>query len=111
MKTKDAIRQEIWQLLVQKKVARFPGAEGRIPNFIGAETCAKVLAETAIWKSAVLKANPTPATRHANDMAEKLYMAVRALSSDVFIELDPKNSSVRLTSLLRSKAPAGTASR
>ena len=42
MKTKDALREEIWQLLQKKKVARFPGATGRIPNFVGAEACARV---------------------------------------------------------------------
>ena len=50
MKSKEDIRQGIWKLFVEKKVARFPGAEGRIPNFIGAEACARVLAETWIWK-------------------------------------------------------------
>ena len=96
MKTKDVIRQEVWQLLVQKKVARFPGAEGRIPNFIGAEACAQVLAETPIWKSAqVLKANPDSPQRaiRQRGLAEGkiIYMAVPRLSSDKpFIELDPK---------------------
>ncbi len=96
METKDAIRQEIWQLLVQKKVARFPGAEGRIPNFIGAEACAKVLAETPTWKSAkVLKANPDSPQRAIRQRAlaegKIIYMAVPRLRSDKpFIELDPK---------------------
>jgi len=96
MKSKDAIRQEIWQLLVQKKVARFPGAEGRIPNFIGAEACAKVLAETVIWKSAkVLKANPDSPQRaiRQRGLAEGkiIYMAVPRLRSEKpFIELDPQ---------------------
>ena len=59
MNTKEVIRKEIWALLQKHKVARFPGAEGRIPNFIGAEACAKQLAETTYWKAAkVLKINP-----------------------------------------------------
>jgi len=96
MKTKDAIRQEIWQLLVQKKVARFPGAEGRIPNFIGAEACATVLAETPIWKSAkVLKANPDSPQRAIRQRAlaegKIIYMAVPRLRIEKpFIELDPE---------------------
>jgi len=96
MKTKDVIRQEIWQLLVQQKVARFPGAEGRIPNFIGAEACAKVLAGTPIWKSAkVLKVNPDSPQRAIRRQAlaegKIIYMAVPRLRSDKpFIELDPK---------------------
>jgi 5-formyltetrahydrofolate cyclo-ligase len=96
MKTKDVIRQEVWQFLVEKKVARFPGAEGRIPNFIGAEACAQVLAETRIWKSAkVLKVNPDSPQRAIRQQAlaegKIIYMAVPRLRSDKpFIELDPK---------------------
>jgi 5-formyltetrahydrofolate cyclo-ligase len=59
VKTKNAIRKEIWSLLQKRKVARFPGATGRIPNFIGAEACARVLAASAWWKNArVVKCNP-----------------------------------------------------
>ena len=59
MKTKDAIRQEVWALLEASKAARFPGAKGRIPNFVGAEACAARLAETRLWKRAkFLKINP-----------------------------------------------------
>ena len=59
MKTKAELREEVWQTLQRQKVARFPGAEGRIPNFIGAEACAKQLAETSYWKAAeFLKVNP-----------------------------------------------------
>jgi len=95
MKTKDAIREKIWQLLQRRKVARFPGAEGRIPNFIGAETCARVLADTSFWKQAeVLKVNPDSpqrAIRHkALEAGKIIYMAVPRLHSDKpFIELDP----------------------
>jgi 5-formyltetrahydrofolate cyclo-ligase len=96
MRSKEDIRQGIWKLLVEKKVARFPGAEGRIPNFIGAEVCAKVLAETPIWKSAkVLKANPDSPQRAIRQRAlaegKIICMAVPRLRSDKpFIELDPK---------------------
>ena len=96
MRSKDAIRQEIWQLLDEQKVARFPGTKGRIPNFIGAEACAKVLAENSIWKSAkVLKANPDSPQRAIRQRTladgKIIYMAVPRLRSDKpFIELDPK---------------------
>jgi 5-formyltetrahydrofolate cyclo-ligase len=36
--TKDSIRKKVWSLLQAEKVARFAGAEGRIPNFVGAES-------------------------------------------------------------------------
>jgi len=96
MKTKDALRQQIWALLQKHKVARFPGAEGRIPNFIGAEACAKRLAETIYWKTAkVLKINPDSPQRAIRQRAlaegKTIYMAVPRLHShQPFIELDPK---------------------
>jgi 5-formyltetrahydrofolate cyclo-ligase len=95
MKTKDVFRGKIWKLLPLRKVARFPGAEGRIPNFIGAEACARMLAETSYWKKArVLKVNPDSpqrAIRHkALATGKIIYMAVPRLHSDKpFIELDP----------------------
>jgi 5-formyltetrahydrofolate cyclo-ligase len=96
MRTKDEIRDDVWALLQKQKVARFPGAEGRIPNFIGAEACAKRLAETAYWKTAkVLKINPDSPQRAIRQRAlaegKTIYMAVPRLHSDLpFIELDPK---------------------
>lgn len=96
MKTKDKIRDEIWRLLQKRKVARFPGAEGRIPNFIGAEACAKQLAEMSFWKLAkVLKVNPDSPQRAIRQRAlaegKIIYMAVPRLRSEKpFIELDPK---------------------
>ena len=37
MRTKDEVREEIWRSMDREGVARFPGAEGRIPNFAGAK--------------------------------------------------------------------------
>jgi 5-formyltetrahydrofolate cyclo-ligase len=99
MKTKDKIRDEIWRLLQKRKVARFPGAEGRIPNFIGAEACAKQLAETPYWKAAkFLKINPDSPQRAIRQRAlaegKIIYMAVPRLRSEKpFIELDPQKLS------------------
>jgi 5-formyltetrahydrofolate cyclo-ligase len=96
VKFKDAIRKEIWAVLQAKKVARFPGAEGRIPNFIGAEACARLIAATAWWKKAkVLKVNPDSPQRAIRNRAlaegKIIYMAVPRLREDrPFIELDPK---------------------
>ncbi len=59
MRSKIEIRNHVWELLQKRKAARFPGAKGRIPNFIGAEACAKQLGEIPYWKAAkVLKSNP-----------------------------------------------------
>jgi len=96
MKTKAELREKIWQLLQTHKVARFPGAEGRIPNFIGAEASAKQLAETRYWKAAkFLKVNPDSPQRAIRQRAlaegKIIYMAVPRLRSDKpFIELDTK---------------------
>ena len=35
-RAKQAVRERIWALLEDERVARFPGARGRIPNFAGA---------------------------------------------------------------------------
>ena len=95
MKTKDTLREAIWSLLQQNKVARFPGAKGRIPNFIGAEACARVLADTPFWKNArVIKCNPDSPQRAIRRQAladgKTIYMAVpRLRDAKPFIELDP----------------------
>ena len=96
MKAKEAIREAVWQSLQQKNAARFPGAAGRIPNFIGAEACAQQLAQTRYWKAAkFLKVNPDSPQRAIRQRAlaegKTIYMAVPRLRSDKpFIELDPK---------------------
>lgn len=38
---KAALREEVWAALTAARVARFPGAAGRIPNFTGAEASAE----------------------------------------------------------------------
>jgi len=96
MRRKKDIRESIWKILQKEKVVRFPGAVGRIPNFIGAEACAKQLAETRYWKAArVLKINPDSPQRAIRQKAladgKVIYMAVPRLRSEKpFIELDPK---------------------
>jgi 5-formyltetrahydrofolate cyclo-ligase len=99
MKSKDSIRRQVWNLLQAEKVARFPGAEGRIPNFVGAEKCAPILAELTIWKNArYVKINPDSPQRAVRQRAlqegKTLYMPVPRLRSEKpFIELDPKKLS------------------
>lgn len=94
--SKDEIREEVWSRLQEQKVARFPGAEGRIPNFIGAEACARVISQIQFWKKAkVLKVNPDSPQRAIRQKALEegkiIYMAVPRLHSDKpFIELDPQ---------------------
>jgi 5-formyltetrahydrofolate cyclo-ligase len=92
---KQRLREEIWRALTVNKVARFPGAQGRIPNFIGAETAAQHLTTLPVWQSArTLKCNPDApqrSVRYAALQAGKvLYMAVPRLRElKPFIALDP----------------------
>ena len=56
---KAELRNEIWAALRAAKATRFPGPEGRIPNFVGAEAAAERLRATDVWRAAgTLKANP-----------------------------------------------------
>ena len=59
---KAALRQEVWTAMRAAKVARFPGAAGRIPNFTGAEAAAERLRGLPAWQAAgTVKANPDSA--------------------------------------------------
>jgi 5-formyltetrahydrofolate cyclo-ligase len=93
--TKQTLRQEIWRAMTEQKVARFPGAQGRIPNFLGAEAAAKHLTTLPAWHEAgALKCNPDAPqrlVRYAALQAGKVvYMAVPRLHEPKpFIALDP----------------------
>ena len=77
-------------------VSRFPGAEGRIPNFAGAKLAAQRLAGHRLWKRArVIKANPDSPQTHARRLAleegKTLVMAVpRLREKHPFRVLDPR---------------------
>ena len=92
---KAALRQEVWDAMRAAKVARFPGAAGRIPNFAGAEAAAERLRETAAWQAAcALKSNPDsaqlPVRQRALQDGKTLYMGVPRLSEpEPFFALDP----------------------
>ena len=61
---KAALRQEVWTAMRAAKVARFPGAAGRIPNFTGAEAAADRLRSTDEWSRArTVKAGARPLRR------------------------------------------------
>ena len=80
-------------------VSRFPGAEGRIPNFAGARLAAEKLAGHRLWKRArTIKANPdspqTHARRTALEEGKTLIMAVpRLRDPHPFRVLEPKRLS------------------
>lgn len=93
--TKNDLRLRIWSLLEQRSVHRFPGAKGRIPNFVGAEDAARVLEELEPWLQAKrLKCNPDspqfPVRKAALARNAVVYMAVpRLAAAEPFLELDP----------------------
>jgi 5-formyltetrahydrofolate cyclo-ligase len=56
---KQILREEIWRALTVNRGARFPGAHGRIPNFVGAEAAARHLTTLDAWLAArTIKSNP-----------------------------------------------------
>src|SRR3954463_13193256 len=95
VRSKDEVRKGVWQAMDREGVSRFPGAEGRIPNFAGAKLAAAKLAGHRTWKRArVIKANPdspqTHARRQALEEGKTLVMAVpRLRDKHPFRLLDP----------------------
>ena len=92
---KAALREEVWSAMRAAKVARFPGAAGRIPNFTGAEAAAERLRGLPAWQAALtLKANPDsaqlPVRQRALEDGKTVYMAVPRLAEpEPFFALDP----------------------
>ncbi len=96
---KAALRVQVWSAMSAARVARFPGAAGRIPNFTGAEAAAGRLAGTPEWRAArTLKANPDsaqlPVRQRALTDGKTVYMAVPRLAGpEPFFALDPDHLS------------------
>src|SRR3954468_3684909 len=103
VRSKDEVRKGVWKAMDAEGVSRFPGAEGRIPNFAGARLAAEKLASHRLWKRArVIKANPdspqTHARRAALEEGKTLIMAVpRLRDTHPFRLLDPKRLSKQAT--------------
>ncbi len=85
----------MWEEIRQAGAGRFPGVEGRIPNFVGAEAAAARAASLPEWRRATtVKANPDspqwPARTRALEDGKVLYMAVPRLRDErPFWQLDP----------------------
>jgi 5-formyltetrahydrofolate cyclo-ligase len=101
MRSKDQVRKGIWKAMDREGVSRFPGAEGRIPNYAGAKLAAEKLAAHRLWKRArVIKVNPdspqTHARRTALEEGKTLIMAVpRLRDPHPFRLLDPRKLSAK----------------
>lgn len=95
MSAKDDVRAHVYAEIRAVGAARFPGVEGRIPNFVGAEAAAARLADTPGWAAArVLKCNPDSPQRPVRHRALKdgkiVVVAVPKLASErPFLVLDP----------------------
>ena len=96
---KAALRQEVWSAMREARVARFPGAAGRIPNFTGAEAAAQRLRGLPAGQAAgTVKANPDsaqwPVRQRALEDWKTVYMAVPRLAGpEPFFALDPAHLS------------------
>jgi 5-formyltetrahydrofolate cyclo-ligase len=96
---KAGLREQVWAAMSAARVARFPGAAGRIPNFTGAEAAAERLRALPEWRRAhTLKANPDlpqlPVRQRALEDGKTVYMAVpRLAEADPFFALDPDHLS------------------
>jgi len=112
---KQEVRERAWAALRAAGAARFPGVEGRIPNFVGAERAADLLASTPEWQRAgVIKANPDapqlPVRARALAEGKRVYMAVPRLRDELpFLLLDPAELGVRprAAASIRGSATAG----
>ena len=92
---KAALRDQVWSAMSAARAARFPGAKGRIPNFVGAEAAAERLRATERWAAAgTVKANPDspqlPVRQRALEDGKVVFMAVPRLAEpEPFFLLDP----------------------
>ena len=117
LEAKRALREEVWTALRGARVARFPGAHGRIPNFVGAEAAARLLRATDEWARArTLKCNPDspqlPVRRAALEDGKRVAMAVPRLADRLpFHLLDPRvlSGSLREAASIRGASRAGVA--
>lgn len=109
------MRQRVWDTLRDQKLARFPGAHGRIPNVTGAEAAAERLRGTEVWQRArTLKCNPDaaqwPVRQRALEDGKTVYMAVPRLAEDTpFFLLDPEHlaDTPRQASSIKGASRAG----
>ncbi len=95
-KAKKELREKIWRLMENRKIARFPlPLKDRIPNFEGSEEAAKKVKELELWKKAkVVVANPDYAQKKVREYALKdgkiLVMASPKLKQG-YLLINPEN--------------------
>lgn len=99
--SKEDVRELVWRQMGARGVGRFPGARGRIPNFVGAERAALHLDALPAWREArVVKINPDAPQLAVRRMALRdgkvVYMGVPRLRTlACFLEVDPRRLGAR----------------
>lgn len=114
---KAGLRERVWSRLEDSDASRFPGARGRIPNFVGAEEAAEALRGEEAWQAAArVKANPDapqwPVRQRALEDGKTVYMAVPKLADErPFFLLDPDrlDESPRRASSIKGASREGEA--
>jgi 5-formyltetrahydrofolate cyclo-ligase len=112
---KNTIRERIWDLLEQHNAAVDTDVHGRIPNFVGAQAAADVLAGLPEWLSSrVIKAVPDkaqfPARVRALRENKVVYMAVPKLAKQhPFYLLNPADLPVPPEAAASASGAAETA--
>ena len=91
---KQRIRMEIWRLLEERGIARFPKpVYGRIPNFVGAERAAERILELEEYRDArVVKVSPDSPQKHVRYrclLDGKILVMPTPRLSEGFLLLDP----------------------
>ncbi|WP_214318597.1 5-formyltetrahydrofolate cyclo-ligase [Nonomuraea sediminis] len=113
---KHAVRQRVWSALIDAGVST-PDARGYIPNFIGSERAAELLASTAPWQqAATVKANPDtaqlPVRARALAAGKLLYMAVPKIATvQPFYLIDPAQSEIPPAQAATSRVAAASSPR
>ena len=95
MNEKKKLREFIWKEMEKRKIARFPGAANRIPNFVGSEKAAVNVRNLEMWKRAkIVAANPDFAQRPLREFAlrdgKTLIMATPKLKNG-YLLIKPEN--------------------
>jgi 5-formyltetrahydrofolate cyclo-ligase len=96
VRKKEQLRDEIWTLLEQKRVAIFPlPVRGRIPNFIGSDEAARLARKLPEWRKArVVFSCPDSPQKKIREFALKdgkiLIMASPRLKHG-FLQIDPQD--------------------
>lgn len=69
---KDTLREIVWRRMEEAGVVAFPGAWGRIPNFVGAEETAKILGTLEEFQSAhIVSVSPDSPQRPIRELVLK----------------------------------------